>query len=63
MTTARMDEILSIMTPDEVHDALWLMDVFERWSMSADEAEEWRRRIVGSRRFMDLRSASSKSDL
>ena len=31
MNTARMDQILSLLKPDEVHDALWLIDVFERW--------------------------------
>jgi hypothetical protein len=30
MNTARMDEILSIMTPDEVRDALWFVDTWER---------------------------------
>ena len=53
-----MDEILSIMTPDEVGEALWLIHVFERWSMPADEADEWWRRIVAQQGFLELRAES-----
>jgi hypothetical protein len=41
-----MDAILAEMEPDEIRDALWMIDVFERSSMPADEADEWRRRIT-----------------
>jgi hypothetical protein len=44
MATTRMDEILFLMKPDEVRDALWLIDVFERWDMRTEEADEGRRR-------------------
>ena len=36
----------SLLQPDEVEEALWLIDVFERWDMPAEEADEWRRRIL-----------------
>jgi hypothetical protein len=29
-TPARMDAILSEMRPDEIREALWMIDVFER---------------------------------
>ena len=58
MNTARMHEILSLLKPDEVRDALRLIDVFQRWAMPVAETDEWRRRIVGRQRFVDLRSDS-----
>ena len=42
----RMDRILALLTPAQVQDALWMVDVFESWDMPAEEADEWRRRIV-----------------
>jgi hypothetical protein len=41
-----MDASLAEMRPDEIRDAPWMIDVFERWNMPRDEADEWRRRIV-----------------
>jgi len=37
MKSAEMNAILATMTPDEVHDALWMIDVFERWSLAQEE--------------------------
>lgn len=35
------------MTPEEISDGLWFVDVCKRWgSMSQAEADEWRRRIL-----------------
>ena len=44
--------VLELMTPEEVGDALWFVDVMERPApIDAEEAETWRRRIVAWRRF------------
>ena len=44
--------VLKLMTPDEVSDALWFVDAMERAGpMDAEEADEWRRRIVAKRRI------------
>jgi hypothetical protein len=41
------------MTPDELRDALWFVDVCERGGGTwPDEAAEWRRRIVAWQGFM-----------
>ena len=48
-------KIVARLTPDEIHDGLWLVGVFEDWgSMTTDEADEWRRRIVARQQFLDL---------
>ena len=40
-----MDDILELLTPEEIPDALRFVDVMERAGhMDAQEAEEWRRR-------------------
>ncbi len=49
-----MNAILSTMTPEEVRDAMWTIDVFERWNMSQGEVDEWRRRISARRRFLEV---------
>ena len=54
MDPARIDATLSLLTPDEVGDCLWLIDVFERWNMTTEEADEWRRRIAARWAFLDL---------
>lgn len=49
-----MNELLSLMKPGEIEDGLWLVSVFERWgSMSPEEADEWRRRILARQRFLE----------
>jgi len=46
MDTSAIDNVLSIMTPDEVADAVRFVDAWERCgTLSAAEASEWRRRI------------------
>ena len=52
MARTKTDALLDLFTPDELHNALWYIDVFERWNMPAEEADEWRRRIVGRREFV-----------
>jgi hypothetical protein len=38
-----------------VRGGLWLSGVFVRWgSMSPDEADEWRRRVLARERFLEL---------
>ena len=54
MDTHYTNDILALMTPEEIRDALWMIDVFERWNMPADEAAEWRRRTVARQWFMSL---------
>ena len=54
MNTARIDATLSILTADEIRDALWFIDVLERWTMTRTEAEEWRRRIRARQAFLEL---------
>jgi hypothetical protein len=49
-----MNFILSTMPPEEVHDAMWMIDVFERWNMPQEEADEWRRRSAVA--FPELKS-------
>jgi len=48
----KMDGILELMTPEEVVDAPWFVDVWEMAGhMSAEEAEEWRQKIEAWGRF------------
>jgi len=49
-----MNAVLAEMTPGEVPEALWLVDLFEKTGMSPQEADEWRRRIVAWQRFLAL---------
>ena len=42
------------MTPEEIENALWYVEVFEKVGMSRQEADEWRRRIVAWQRFLAL---------
>ena len=62
MDVARIDAVLSVMSPEEIQDALWFIGVFERWVMPVAEAYEWRRRIVATRAFLRLHGHSSVSD-
>ena len=54
MDAAGMDAILAYLRLDEIRDALWLIDLFERWNMSPEEADEWRRRILAREPFLEL---------
>ena len=48
----KMDEILALLTPEEVTDALRFVEVWQKaGQMSPEEAEEWRRWIAGWERF------------
>ena len=59
---AKMNDLLTRMTPDEIQDGFWLVGVFERWgSMNQSEADEWRRRIIARQRFLDLDPSQSPS--
>ena len=60
MDAAGMDAILAYLRPDEIRDALWLIDVFERWNMPPEEGDEWRRRILAMRAFLELDFAESR---
>ena len=54
MDPTKIDALLDLLTPGELSRALHYIDVFERWNMPAEEADEWRRRIVGRREFVVL---------
>jgi hypothetical protein len=44
MDLAKTNDVLSLMTPEEIEDGLWFVDACERnGSMSQAEADEWRR--------------------
>ena len=50
-----MEQLLDLMTEDEIEHALHGVDVFDRAEhMDAEEAAEWRRRIVARQRFLSL---------
>ena len=44
MTTIKFNALMAEMTPEEIGEALWYVEVFERTGMSRQEADEWRRR-------------------
>ncbi len=54
MNASRMNAVLAEMTPEEIGQALWYVEVFEKVGMSRQEADEWRRRIVAWQRFLAL---------
>ena len=54
MDLSQVEEYVARLTPEEIRDGLWLVGVFEDWgSMTTDEADEWRRRIVARQRFLE----------
>ena len=54
MDSAKMNALLSLMTPEEIEDGLWLVSVFERWG-SIDQADaDERRRILATQRFQEI---------
>ena len=47
MDPAKMNELLSLMTSDEIADGLWFVDVCERnGNVDQAETDEWRRRLL-----------------
>lgn len=62
MTPPKIDQILSLLEPGEIREALWLIDVFERWHVRPDEADKWRRRILAQQRFLKLDLPSHPSN-
>ena len=59
VNTARMDEILSLLRPEEMQEALWLVGLFEQWNMPVGVAGEWRRRIVARQRFLAIEDTAA----
>ena len=41
-------------TPEEIADALWMIDSCERWNMPRNEADAWRLRILARQWFLEL---------
>ncbi len=54
MTTIKFNALMAEMTPEEIGEALWYVEVFEWTGISRQEADEWRRRIVAWQRFLGL---------
>ena len=55
MDPAKMSDLLSLMTPEEIEDDLWFVDVCERnGNMDVTEADEWRRRILARQQFQEI---------
>jgi hypothetical protein len=55
VNTARIDATLAQLTADEIAETHWFIEVCERFgTMRPAEADEWRRRIVARRAFLDL---------
>jgi hypothetical protein len=61
MNTARIEKTLSILTPDEMRDALLFIDLCENRTMNTVEADEWRRRIWARQKFLELRPDGGQS--
>jgi hypothetical protein len=59
MNTARIERTLSILTPEEMRDALLFIDLCENKTMNTLEADEWRRRIQARRAFLDLQPSEN----
>jgi len=60
MDPTRIAGLVSRMTPPELRDALWFVDACERTgTMTAEDADEWRRRILARRAFLGLESVST----
>ncbi|RLA52831.1 MAG: hypothetical protein DRQ65_06610 [Gammaproteobacteria bacterium] len=57
MDADRMNAILALLTPDEIEDALFFVEICERGGGTPpEEADEWRRRILAWRAFLRLES-------
>ena len=57
MNADRIDAVLDLLSAEELGSVLHWIDVFERWSLSAPEADQWRRQI---RKKTRLPSGSDK---
>jgi hypothetical protein len=52
---AKMEQILDLMTVDEIQDALRFVEVMERGgNLDRAEADEWGPRIIARQRFLQL---------
>jgi hypothetical protein len=61
MNTARIERTLSILTPEEMRDALLFIDLCENRTMNTVEADEWRRRIRARQTFLELEAGSAST--
>ena len=51
----RCSALLALLTPDEIEDALRFVEICERGGgTSAEETDEWRRRILGWQAFLEI---------
>ena len=58
MDLAHIEGFVARLTPGEIRDGMWLVSVFEDWgSMTTEEADEWRRRIVARQQFLKVVSS------
>jgi hypothetical protein len=55
MDPSKMENLIALMKPDQIQDALRAVDEYERWGgMSPEEADEWRRRILERQKQLEL---------
>jgi len=58
-----LNELLSLITTEEIEDGLWFVDVCERnGNMDQAEADEWRRRIMARQGFLELETDATPDD-
>ncbi len=63
MDPKTIDATLASMKPEEIEDAIWMVGVFQRWgSMSAEEADQWQRKILARQDFLRLPSDAAPAD-
>jgi len=64
MDSSPIRQLVGLVAHDEIHVGLWLVGVFEDWgTMSAHEADEWRRRILARQRFLALEYDGPREDI
>ena len=58
-----MNDLLSLMKPEEIEDGLWFIDVCERnGNMGQVTVDEWRRRILARRKLLGLVTETAPAD-
>ena len=61
---AKMAKIHDLLTADEIKDGLRFVEGLERGQhMDRDQAEEWRRRIVARKRFLEMSACTGTQSL
>jgi hypothetical protein len=59
---AHIDAVLAEMSREEIANAFWYVELFQRWgSMSRTEADEWHRRVAAWSDFLDLEAPGTRA--